>query len=56
MTKIALPIHGGCGVLPEDSMTPQEWADARQDLAKALRAGHAVLAAGGCAVDAVERL
>ncbi len=54
MTKIALAIHGGCGVLPEDSMTPQEWAEARQDLAKALRAGYSVLASGGKAVDAVE--
>ncbi len=54
MTKIALAIHGGCGVLPEDSMTPQEWAEARQDLAKALRAGYSVLASGGRAMDAVE--
>lgn len=54
MTKIALAIHGGCGVLPQDSMTAQEWADARQDLAQALRAGYAVLNAGGRALDAVE--
>lgn len=54
MTKIALAIHGGCGVLPQDSMTAQEWADARQDLTQALRAGYAVLNAGGRALDAVE--
>jgi L-asparaginase / beta-aspartyl-peptidase len=35
MTKIALAIHGGCGVMPEDSMTAGEWAAARDDLAAA---------------------
>ncbi|NEI69167.1 beta-aspartyl-peptidase [Rhizobium lusitanum] len=54
MTKIALAIHGGCGVMPEDSMTPEEWEGARRDLAAALRAGHARLRAGDSAVDAVE--
>lgn len=54
MIKIALAIHGGCGVLPQDSMTAQEWAEARLDLGHALRAGYAVLKAGGRSVDAVE--
>lgn len=54
MTKIALAIHGGCGVMPEDSMTAEEWADARDDLAAALRAGYGVLKAGGTALEAVE--
>ncbi|MGV1792073.1 isoaspartyl peptidase/L-asparaginase family protein [Rhizobium sp. A37_96] len=54
MTKIALAIHGGCGVMPEDSMTPEEWEGARRDLAAALRAGYARLRAGDSAVDAVE--
>jgi beta-aspartyl-peptidase (threonine type) len=54
MTRIALAIHGGCGVMPEDSMTPEEWEGARHDLAAALRAGHALLKAGARAVDAVE--
>lgn len=54
MTTIALAIHGGCGVMPEDSMDAEEWAAARRDLAEALRAGYAVLAAGGRALDAVE--
>ncbi len=54
MTKIALAIHGGCGVMPESSMTPEEWEGARHDLAAALRAGYAVLKAGGRALDAVE--
>lgn len=54
MTKIALAIHGGCGVMPEDSMTSEEWATAREDLAAALRAGYGVLKAGGTALEAVE--
>lgn len=54
MTKITLAIHGGCGVMPEDSMSEEEWAAARNDIAEALRAGYAVLASGGRAVDAVE--
>jgi beta-aspartyl-peptidase (threonine type) len=54
MTKIALAIHGGCGVLPQDSMTDEEWTGARQDLAQALRAGYGVLKTGGRALDAVE--
>lgn len=53
MTHIALAIHGGCGVLPQDSMTPAEWAEARHDLGRALAAGWTVLANGGRAVDAV---
>lgn len=54
MTKIALAIHGGCGVMPEDSMTAQEWSEARDDLAEALRAGYTVLKTGGTALAAVE--
>lgn len=54
MRKIALAVHGGCGVMPEDGMSAEEWTDARRDLAEALRAGYAVLKAGGRAVDAVE--
>lgn len=54
MKRIALAIHGGCGVMPEDSMTASEWEAARNDLAAALGAGYAVLQSGGRAVDAVE--
>ncbi|MCJ9690521.1 isoaspartyl peptidase/L-asparaginase [Rhizobium sp. PRIMUS64] len=54
MTKITLAIHGGCGVMPEGSMSVEEWAAARDDIAAALRAGYAVLAKGGRAVNAVE--
>lgn len=51
---IALAIHGGCGTLPKAEMTDAEWAEAKAHLAKSLRAGWAVLAKGGSAVDAVE--
>lgn len=51
---LALAIHGGCGTLPKAEMTEAEWAQARSDLASALRAGWAILSKGGPAVDAVE--
>jgi beta-aspartyl-peptidase (threonine type) len=51
---IALAIHGGCGTLPKSEMSEAEWAQARADLAASLRAGWAILAKGGSAVDAVE--
>lgn len=51
---LALAIHGGCGTLPKAEMTEAEWAQARADLASALRAGWMILTKGGTAVDAVE--
>lgn len=54
MTAIALALHGGCGVMPEADMSADEWREAREALGRALRAGHAVLSAGGSAIDAVE--
>ena len=53
-TMIAIGIHGGCGTLPQDMMTAAQWSEARTHLADALRAGWAVLARGGVALDAVE--
>ena len=50
---IALALHGGAGTLPPSAMDgPAEHAH-RAGLARALAAGHAVLAAGGAAMDAV---
>ena len=54
MSLIALGIHGGCGVMARDGLDEAGWADARADLARALRAGWAVLQADGSAVAAVE--
>ena len=51
---IALAIHGGCGVLAEHHLEASEWAEAREALAHALKAGWAVLSRGGAALDAVE--
>ncbi len=47
-----LVIHGGAGV-EKGSLSPDEQAAAREAMARALRAGHAVLLKGGSAVDAV---
>jgi beta-aspartyl-peptidase (threonine type) len=49
-----LAIHGGCGVLARSELTEAEWAEARDHLAESLRAGWAVLKAGGRALDAVQ--
>ena len=46
-------IHGGAGVITREKLTPELEARYRSDLAKALDAGHSVLAAGGAALDAV---
>lgn len=54
MTKFALAIHGGCGVMAKLDLTEQEWQEARRDLGRALEAGYAILAAGGKAIDAVQ--
>jgi beta-aspartyl-peptidase (threonine type) len=54
MSVIALGIHGGCGVMAREELDEAGWADARADLAHALRAGWAVLRAAGSAVSAVE--
>ncbi|HEX4767032.1 MAG TPA: isoaspartyl peptidase/L-asparaginase [Lichenihabitans sp.] len=49
-----LTIHGGCGVLDPSELAEAEWAEARDHLAQALRAGWSVLRQGGRALDAVE--
>ncbi|MBN8727472.1 MAG: isoaspartyl peptidase/L-asparaginase [Xanthomonadales bacterium] len=47
-----LLVHGGAGVIRE-SLTPEAEALVRQDLESALKAGNAVLQAGGSSLDAV---
>lgn len=54
MTAPVLAIHGGCGVMAKLDLSEADWTAARLDLASALRAGWAVLMAGGAAIDAVE--
>lgn len=50
----ALVIHGGAGVMERSAMTPAREAEYRAGLDAALKAGAAVLASGGSALDAVE--
>lgn len=50
---ITLAIHGGAGAAASGRLAPEREAACRSDLAGALRAGHAVLAGGGAALDAV---
>nr|WP_052101339.1 isoaspartyl peptidase/L-asparaginase [Lysobacter arseniciresistens] len=52
--KTALVIHGGAGYVPRESLSTEDEAAARADLERALEAGHAILAAGGAALDAVQ--
>lgn len=54
MSKIALAIHGGCGVMAKLDLSEEEWAAARADLHRSLKAGWAVLSTGGSALDAVQ--
>lgn len=50
----ALGLHGGCGTLDRSLMSEVEWAESRAHMADALRAGWAILKAGGPALDAVQ--
>lgn len=54
MNRIALAIHGGCGVMAKLDLNEEEWAAARADLHRSLQAGWAVLDTGGSALDAVQ--
>lgn len=49
----ALVIHGGAGVIERSALSADEERAVRADLDRALDAGHAVLAGGGTALDAV---
>jgi beta-aspartyl-peptidase (threonine type) len=51
MDGIAIVVHGGAGGMPRD---PERAERMRSGAAAAVEAGHAVLAAGGPALDAVE--
>jgi isoaspartyl peptidase/L-asparaginase-like protein (Ntn-hydrolase superfamily) len=49
----AIAVHGGAGDIPPAELTPEREAAYRAGLERALRAGQAILAAGGAALDAV---
>ena len=48
-----LVIHGGAGVASREAVPPEDEAAIRAELDRALEAGHAILSAGGSALDAV---
>jgi beta-aspartyl-peptidase (threonine type) len=50
-----LVVHGGAGVIERERSTPEQDRDIRASLDRALEAGASILAAGGSALDAVER-
>ena len=54
MRRATIVVHGGCGVMARQELDDAAWEGARQDLARALRAGWALLDAGGSAIAAVE--
>ena len=51
---IAIGLHGGCGTLEQSLLSAADWAESRQHMADALRAGWQVLRSGGAALDAVQ--
>lgn len=55
MQNFSIAIHGGAGTITPASMTPQLEVKYKQALRKAVEDGHAILAEGGTALDAVER-
>ncbi len=54
MMNIALAVHGGAGTIAPEHLTPEREQAYRAALELALKQGHAVLAEGGAALDAVE--
>jgi len=54
-SDIAMVIHGGAGTITRSEMTPELEAEYRAMLEDALKAGYAVLSAGGSSLDAVEK-
>jgi beta-aspartyl-peptidase (threonine type) len=50
---IALAVHGGAGTIRRERTSKEALAVYHDGLCRALRAGHAILAAGGSALDAV---
>ncbi|MCW5897824.1 MAG: isoaspartyl peptidase/L-asparaginase [Flavobacteriales bacterium] len=54
MERFALVIHGGAGTISREQMTPAREKAYRDALENALRRGHAILAEGGDALEAVQ--
>lgn len=54
MAEMALGLHGGCGTLERSLQSEADWAESREHMALALRAGWQILRGGGTALDAVQ--
>ena len=54
MVDTAIGLHGGCGTLGSNLLSAADWAESRDHLAQALRAGWQILRARGSALDAVQ--
>jgi L-asparaginase / beta-aspartyl-peptidase len=54
VADIAIGLHGGCGALAQDLQSAADWAESREHMALALRAGWKILRGGGSALDAVQ--
>src|SRR5262249_46370201 len=52
--KFVLVVHGGAGNISNEVITADKQREAREGLEEALHVGHALLAAGGSSLDAVE--
>lgn len=52
---IVLAVHGGAGTMPRAELTAEREAAVRADIERALRAGFAVIRAGGDSLEAVTR-
>lgn len=55
MQNFSIAIHGGAGTITPSSMTPQLETKYKAALREAIEKGHAILASGGTALDAVEK-
>ena len=54
MAGIAIGLHGGCGTLARELQSDADWAESREHMGEALRAGWQILSAGGSSLDAVQ--
>ena len=55
LNPVAIAIHGGSGTLNKEDFSPEREQEVRQTLENAVRAGHAILSAGGTSLDAITR-
>jgi beta-aspartyl-peptidase (threonine type) len=53
IAPIAIAIHGGSGTIEKGEFSAEREREIRADLERAVRAGHAILEAGGSSLDAV---